>query len=110
FRDPFLAARTLLPVGLRAFISADMDVGRRKDGKYLIHDILQEHKGRVFAGTIYIVENAPGLFNLVRTSSFAAQPWVSGKGSRGVARHFYFRNYGNMPVGGILYNFPGLFL
>ena len=98
---PLLTQRTLPPTIHIGFISADMNIFRRKYLHHFQQYILQKSKGIFIADTNFRINIR---FSGARQMRKHSQHFFR------MPRHLYFRNNRDMTLPGILHNFPCIFL
>ncbi|MNL10331.1 hypothetical protein D3C87_1311280 [compost metagenome] len=111
FLNPLLAVFTGRPALFRAFISPNVDVGRREQrhdfGKY----IFQKFKCVFLARTVNVLKYTPALSYFKRSRMISTSQFRIGRKRRNrMPWQFYFRNYSNLPFCSKSHNFLNLFL
>ena len=101
FLDFGLALGALFPTHLGAFVTTNVDIGRRKHIHHLVQHILHKQHGLLVTCTKHAFRHAPALPHLVGTAR-AAQMRIASQGSLHVARQIDFRNDVDVTLGGIL--------
>ena len=107
--DLCLTVRTVLPIYLRTFVTADMEILRREEISHLSENILEEHHGLFLSGAEHLVSDAPAAPDFVRASG-TSQFRIGGQGCKHMTRKVDFRNDSDTPGCGIIDDLADLLL
>ena len=101
--DALLAGRTVLPAGLRALVTTDVEIFAREERHYLANDILQEVEHIFLTRTHHDILNTP---NHSRSPllALAGERWISSDCCHHVTRKVDFRNHGDVALGCIIHD------
>ncbi len=107
--DAPLAVGAILPALFGRFVSADMDVGGRKEFQHFIEHIFRKVKTASLPAQKDIRKNAKVRGHFKRPAG-AGKFGVGGQGGQRMARHFHFRDNGDVAFGRVGHDLPDLSL
>src|SRR5437667_842674 len=99
---------SLPPLGLWAFVAADVDELRRKEREHLVEDVLEETQ-HVIANTQDVIGDAPVREYLDGLSGVAELGIRRDRGDR-VSGHLDLRDHGDAAIGGVPHDLPHVVL
>jgi hypothetical protein len=98
-----------LPVGSGRFVSTNVNVGVRKDGRHLRQEAANESIGLLACGIDGVIADTELASDLVGNAS-TGELWVGNEPGGAVPRHFKFRHDSNAACARIGHNLPGVLL
>src|SRR5690242_15101107 len=106
FLHQALAESGAFPGCFRRFISPDMDIVTGKKRHDFLQHVFIKIKGVIRWAEDSVIYSPPGSYPMC--SGLTGQPGIGGDSRGGMTGHFNFRDYGDIPVLRVFYNFPDL--